>query len=67
MESATDIDPAPVIDPDPNEVPRLGYHAYVGIIRTVGSGDDGFCPAVPVGVHRPLELWTNPVRTSGST
>jgi hypothetical protein len=60
------MEPATDIDPDPIEIPRLGYHAYVGIIRTVGSGDDGFCPSVPVAVHRPLGLWTNPVTTSGS-
>jgi hypothetical protein len=58
--------PATEIESEPIEIPRLGYHAYVGINRIVGSGDDGFCPAAPVGCDRPLELRTGPVTTSGS-
>jgi hypothetical protein len=41
MEPVTDIDPERI------EIPRLRYHVYVGIARTVGRGDDGFCPSAP--------------------
>jgi hypothetical protein len=39
------MDPTPDIPPEMAQIPPLGYHAYVGIIRTLGRGDDGFCPA----------------------
>jgi hypothetical protein len=45
MEPVTDIDPERI------EIPRLGYHVYVGIVRTVGRGDDGFCPSAPGAVR----------------
>jgi hypothetical protein len=41
------MEPAADIDPDRIEIPRLGYHVYVGIVRTVGRGDDGFFPSAP--------------------
>ena len=59
MEPATDIDPEHI------EIPRLGYHVYVGIARTVGRGDDGFCPSAPAAGGA-FELWARPVTTSGS-
>ena len=31
--------PATEIESEPIEIPRLGYHAYVGINRIVGSGE----------------------------
>jgi hypothetical protein len=43
MEPATDDDPEHI------EIPRVGYHVYVGISRTVCRGDDGFCPSAPAG------------------
>jgi hypothetical protein len=50
MEHATDDDPEQI------EIPRVGYHVYVGIIRTVGHGDDGFCPSAPDAFGRAFEL-----------
>jgi hypothetical protein len=41
------MEPAADIDPDQIEIPRPGYRVYVGIVRTVGRGDDGFCPSAP--------------------
>jgi hypothetical protein len=41
------MEPATDVDPDHVEIPRLGYHVYVGIARSVGRGDDGFYPAAP--------------------
>jgi hypothetical protein len=50
------MEPATDDDSDHIEIPRLGYHLYVGIMRTVGRGDDGFCPSAPSGLGRALKL-----------
>jgi hypothetical protein len=41
------MDPTSDTHSDATDVPVSGYHAYVGIIRTLGCGDDGFCPSSP--------------------
>jgi hypothetical protein len=41
------MEPTSEMRPDVTDIPMLGYHAYVGIIRTLGCGDDGFCPSPP--------------------
>lgn len=47
MEPLHETPPPPPPSPDASQIPMLGYHAYVGVIRTLGRGDDGFCPAKP--------------------
>jgi hypothetical protein len=44
--------------PETSQIPMLGYHAYVGIIRTLGRGDDGFCPSTPAALLCALDGWT---------
>ena len=56
---------AKAIEVDPIEIPVLGYHAYVGILRTLGTGDDGFCPATPTGLARALNSWTGSLTDLG--
>jgi hypothetical protein len=45
--------PPPPSSPDASQIAMLGYHAYVGVIRTLGRGDDGFCPAKPAQMYMP--------------
>jgi hypothetical protein len=52
------MEPTHEISPETNPIPALGYHAYVGLVRTLGRGDDGFCPATPADLCCALERWT---------